>query len=661
MEANAVSTERDSINTPQQTNSSEKVDEATADIKAISSFSVTRGFTNAMYAGGSSQEAEHGDDPDSNVYNSIDEDDIENQQQPDADKEDGGQPTDEEKGTRLPSRVKKDACGMLNNPTYSSGAQVKDPSESSCFPPLLQSHLLVLRGFIIIVTATVGVAIGFGAVHLMGTIRQGNDGKLHSHLTGEESLSNSPAWTTSTSTVEPLANATAALPVVTTPLPGVTSTLSGGPPALTKVTETTDESTSPTMTNMETWMEPQDTDKQEMRVIKKETKVACWKRSLRLSCPVGEALSIDHANFGRTTTSIHCRCTTCDTNCRGATSLKVMKAACEGFQQCYVKAVTEVFGDPCPGTQKYLEATYHCVKVSPVTNDQLGTLVTKYAPKVWLAKGEKYNPSSIDFHLQHVKVYDGRMVYSSTPSTLPTCTEACYMSTAQPLPHAEAKLPFFRGERIGPTRQPPVYAVVKRVNSITTDIFYWMFFPYNLGKKVCVGVTIFGCIGKQRTLAHRVSDWEHMTIRLVGKNPSSIFVDSPEASAGIYNWDGASQTYRKGEDVVLTEGTHPILYSAYGHHKLWPSSGTQTFVALIKKLKDETSAGTAWDTWKNVRVTMYQPDGGYTGNWTWMNFKGRWGNKEVGCKLRVLTGQCTLNNGMVAITRMEQMKTDELD
>ncbi|XP_019626646.1 PREDICTED: putative vacuolar protein sorting-associated protein TDA6 [Branchiostoma belcheri] len=283
----------------------------------------------------------------------------------------------------------------------------------------------------------------------------------------------------------------------------------------------------------------------------------------------------------------------------------------------------------CPAGQSLSEDGTRC-DVSPVTEDQLRTLVSRYAPKVWLAKGEKYNPSSIDFHLQHVKVYDGRRVYSSTPSTLPTCTETCYMSTVQPLPHAEATLPFFSGEQIGPTRQPPVYAVVKRVNAITTDIFYWMFFPYNLGKKVCVGDKIFGCIGKNQTLAHRVSDWEHMTIRLVGKTPSSIYVDSAETSSGIYNWHGTSQTYRKGEDVVLTEGTHPILYSAYGNHKLWPSSATRTFMArLIKTLKDETSAGTAWDTWKNVRFTMYQPDGGYTGNWTWMNFKGLWGNKEV--------------------------------
>ncbi|XP_078674109.1 uncharacterized protein LOC144912558 [Branchiostoma floridae x Branchiostoma belcheri] len=643
METIAVSTEREGVNTPQLTGSSDNADEETADIETISTFPVSRGFINAMYEGGSSEQGERPaiftkdggpdtecidpGDNDSQVYHSINEDDIENQQKPDTVKQNGGQPT--EKDTKLPSQTKRD--------DYSSGVQDKESSKSCCLPPLLCSYLL--RGAIILVTVTVGVA---GVVNLIGIIKPENEGKFHSHLTNETSLSTSTAWTTSTWTTDSLANATATLPVVTTVLPQSPITKAG------------------------TWMESQKTDKQDTLTIKKETKFACWRTSLYLSCPDGEALSIDHANFGRTTTSIFCPCTTCDTNCRAANSLSVVKGACEGYQQCSVSANSLFFGDPCFGTQKYLEATYHCVKVIPVTNDQLGALVRKHAPKVWLANGEKYNPSSVDFHLRNVKVHDGGRVYSSTPSTLPNCTEACYMSTVQPLPHPDSTLPFFSGEQIGPTRQPPVYAVIKRVNSITTDIFYWMFFPYNLGKKVCVGfrIKVFNtCAGKYKTFGHRVGDWEHMTIRLVGRYPSSIYVHSPHKSAGIYTWEGASQTYRKDDDIVLTEGTHPILHSAYGSHKLWPCSGTHKHMTILRdKLQDETNKGTAWDTWKNVTFTMYRPDGGYTGSWTWLNFKGRWGNKEAGCDtIKNLGSQCTLNNGISIMTSMKEMKTDELD
>eukprot|EP00058_Branchiostoma_floridae_P006054 XP_002591542.1 hypothetical protein BRAFLDRAFT_92771 [Branchiostoma floridae] len=259
-----------------------------------------------------------------------------------------------------------------------------------------------------------------------------------------------------------------------------------------------------------------------------------------------------------------------------------------------------------------------CEEVVQVPDDEMGALVNKYAPKVWLEKGEQFNPSSVDFHLQNVKVYDGGDVYTSTPSTLPTCSENCYLSSKERLSKPSSTLPFFGGESVGPTHQPPVYAVWKRINSVTTDIFYWMFYPYNRGKKVCIGQ---------------------------------------------YDWDATSQTYRDGNDVVQMEGTHPILYSAKGSHGLWSTKGTHTYKKILvnEKLQDETSAGTAWDTWKNVLYIKYRPDGGYTGSWTWLNFKGRWGNKKDGCAAESVAGECVRNSGPKSLNYRSQMTNDDLD
>ncbi|XP_019640456.1 PREDICTED: putative vacuolar protein sorting-associated protein TDA6 [Branchiostoma belcheri] len=259
-------------------------------------------------------------------------------------------------------------------------------------------------------------------------------------------------------------------------------------------------------------------------------------------------------------------------------------------------------------------------------------IVKKYAPKVWLAKGETYNPSSVAFHLQNVKVYDGNRAFSSTPSTLPTCSVNCYMSSNQHLDEASDRLPFFSGERVTSSHQPPVYAVAKQITPTTTDIFYWMFYPYNRGKRVCIGVRILGsCVGGYSTFGHHVGDWEHMKIRLENGQPISIYVSAHDFG-GEYYWDAASQTYNKPGDIVRTDGTHPVLYSAKGSHGLWSTPGTRTYksIPINNKLQDETSAGTAWDTWKNVPFTMHRPDGGYTGSWTWLNFKGRWGNRKSG-------------------------------
>ncbi|XP_078610850.1 uncharacterized protein LOC144881569 [Branchiostoma floridae x Branchiostoma japonicum] len=395
-----------------------------------------------------------------------------------------------------------------------------------------------------------------------------------------------------------------------------------------------------------------------------ETTFACWSKYLELSCPSEKTLLIDPATYDRTSAPV-CPCGACDPNCRTANSLSVMKGACEGLQQCIVRASGHVFGDPCHDTKNYAAPKYRCVPVPPVTDDDLEVLVTKYAPKIWLAKKEKFYPSSVDFHLQNVKVYDGGKSYFSTPSTLPTCSETCYMSTRKSMRYPETWLPFFGGEQVGPTYQPPVYAVVKRINPTTTDIFYWMFYPYQGPKSACLGYRPpwGGCIGGKRSFAHRVGNWERMTIRLVGGQQRSIYVYSAYKCEGIYDWDPASQTYKKGRDTVQTGGTHPVLYSAYGNHKLWPTPGSHRYkrILISEQLFDETSEGTAWDTWKNMPFTMYRPDGGYTGSWSWLNYQGRWGNRKSGCHIEKFRGECILSDGSTSINYRPEMKSDKLD
>ncbi|XP_035697907.1 vacuolar protein sorting-associated protein 62-like [Branchiostoma floridae] len=364
-----------------------------------------------------------------------------------------------------------------------------------------------------------------------------------------------------------------------------------------------------------------------------ETTFACWSNPLQLSCPTGQTVFIDYAKYDRTATPV-CPCRPCDADCRAANSLAVLKGACEGLQECTIRTSGYVSGDPCHVRHMYLEPTYRCVTVTPVRDDQLEDLVTKYAPKIWLAKGERYKPSSVDFHLENVAVHDGHKVYSSNASTLPTCSESCHMSTTGWRRSDEDSLPFFHGEEIGPTRQPPVYAIVRPINSITTDIFYWMFYPYNGPDPACPGLwSLWGtCMGGMRGVLRHVGDWEHMTLRLVGGHPRSIFINPAYKHEGTYNWDPASRTYRKGAVAVQTEGTHPILYSAADSHNLWATPGDHYYKRRLipdSHILDITSNGTAWDTWKNVTFTKYLPDGGYTGSWTWLNYKGRWGDRKV--------------------------------
>ncbi|XP_035696696.1 uncharacterized protein LOC118430094 [Branchiostoma floridae] len=93
-----------------------------------------------------------------------------------------------------------------------------------------------------------------------------------------------------------------------------------------------------------------------------KTAYGCRHEYLQLSCAEGETLWVLDANFGRTSTTHPCSsCNNCPTDCRAASSLSVVRSACQGQRQCSVLAHHSVFGDPCSGINKYLEASYRCI------------------------------------------------------------------------------------------------------------------------------------------------------------------------------------------------------------------------------------------------------------------------------------------------------------
>ncbi|XP_019630632.1 PREDICTED: hemocytin-like [Branchiostoma belcheri] len=93
-----------------------------------------------------------------------------------------------------------------------------------------------------------------------------------------------------------------------------------------------------------------------------ETAFACEWSTLQLSCSDGEKLLIVDANYGRTSATHPC--SNFPTKCRthNYKSLAVVRAACQGNQQCRVTASNYVFGDPCKGVGKYLEVSYSCIR-----------------------------------------------------------------------------------------------------------------------------------------------------------------------------------------------------------------------------------------------------------------------------------------------------------
>jgi len=93
---------------------------------------------------------------------------------------------------------------------------------------------------------------------------------------------------------------------------------------------------------------------------------ACEGSSLSLSCLPGTTLHFVRANFGRFSLSV-CPSTSSpstgswSTRCLQPTSLRQLTAQCGGKASCDLKVDSETFGDPCPGTPKYLQLLYSCV------------------------------------------------------------------------------------------------------------------------------------------------------------------------------------------------------------------------------------------------------------------------------------------------------------
>jgi hypothetical protein len=93
-----------------------------------------------------------------------------------------------------------------------------------------------------------------------------------------------------------------------------------------------------------------------------ETAYACEDSGLNITCGGGGRLNIIRANYGRFSIAI-CNVhgnTEWSVNCMSPRTLRVIRARCQGAPTCQVPVDSTIFGDPCPGTLKYVEVHYSC-------------------------------------------------------------------------------------------------------------------------------------------------------------------------------------------------------------------------------------------------------------------------------------------------------------
>nr|ATU82905.1 secreted Lectin-like protein [Pristhesancus plagipennis] len=90
--------------------------------------------------------------------------------------------------------------------------------------------------------------------------------------------------------------------------------------------------------------------------------LACENERMVLTCKNGYSIKIQTALYGKTN-PLYCRMPgKTEINCSSRNALDIVKSKCNWKGKCTLDASNKVFGDPCPGTVKYLEVTYDCIK-----------------------------------------------------------------------------------------------------------------------------------------------------------------------------------------------------------------------------------------------------------------------------------------------------------
>ncbi|XP_042895739.1 latrophilin Cirl isoform X3 [Parasteatoda tepidariorum] len=112
---------------------------------------------------------------------------------------------------------------------------------------------------------------------------------------------------------------------------------------------------------------------------KYRTAYACEGRQLKITCEAGHMVHLLRANYGRFSISICNEHGNLDwsVDCTSPSSFHVIKETCGMKNSCSLSASPDLFGDPCPGTPKYLEAHYQCVpeksSITPSTSTTTST------------------------------------------------------------------------------------------------------------------------------------------------------------------------------------------------------------------------------------------------------------------------------------------------
>ena len=246
---------------------------------------------------------------------------------------------------------------------------------------------------------------------------------------------------------------------------------------------------------------------------------------------------------------------------------------------------------------------------APVEEPDRAELAERYAPMIWIAKGEQLKPIDADR-----VIAESDLMFSNTPG----CPD-----------------PVMSDESVDPERLASGgYVAHEQVDHCSQDGKEWVTddgpAPANrdsIGFYLDIRDSAFGgdgntapvyvefedgkylvywfAYGRNNVTSGPVDDWDHegdwerIGVRLDADNEPTASVYWTHGAPCSIPWTAAPK-----------EGEHPIGFAATGTHATYPKAGHFRYQVI-----DRTSAGSRWETWRHAVFADEQPWWGYTGAW----------------------------------------------
>ena len=160
-------------------------------------------------------------------------------------------------------------------------------------------------------------------------------------------------------------------------------------------------------------------------------------------------------------------------------------------------------------------------------------LSQQWAPLIWLQNDEVFFPSTVDFYIRELQVRDEDEEVVQEDPTASTIvsgpgTEDLHLNTIEDIKCVNCFEDFFFGQPPSEFGPAPVYTHIREYGDEcnTIDVSYKVFYPYNYGKDVCIGVPQDDgdCVGYQSAFGNHMDDWEGATIRFRDGMPTDLYL-----------------------------------------------------------------------------------------------------------------------------------------